>query len=308
MLCYVSCARLCVCCFADLLGHQSNQILSDHEISFTRSSLRPLYPMQQCRSLTAPRCCRVEQKTVRQRRAHQTKPNGKNFSHEARKRPTTTQVEKQQNERQRKFSHSRGVAPATQLDYPLFGNGASGPRRRGRPAAPPPPPAPAAAGPLDGDDEDNKGHKTSGRAAGVGLAASTAAAVVSSLPFPSGRPGGGVGRSSGGVTGGSGGSGGQGGSSWPQKPGPPPWPAERYANKGSAVAPPGVLGAGGPGFGHGAGATSAPAHSNGSGFSGHGRGLGNGRGGAPPGVPLHPPEPPRASSGATGLRKRPGES
>eukprot|EP00752_Nemacystus_decipiens_P010318 g9193.t1 len=236
-------------------------------------------------------------------------------------------VEKQQNERQRKFSHSRGVAPATQLDYPLFGNGTSGPRRRGRPSAPlPRPPAPAAA-PLDVDDEDNKGHKPSGRAAGVGLAASTAAAaVVSSMPFPSGKPGGGVGSSGGGVAAGSGGSGGsgggrggQGGSSWPQKPGPPPWPPGGYGigaggggtgyGNGAAGAPPvggGALGAAGSGFGRGAGGTSAPAHSNGSGFRGHGQGLGYGHGGAPPGAPLRPPEPPRASSGATGLRKRSG--
>eukprot|EP00903_Cladosiphon_okamuranus_P010356 g9799.t1 len=204
-------------------------------------------------------------------------------------------VEKQQNERQRKFSHSRGVAPATQLDYPLFGNGGasgSGPRRRGRPSAPPPRPPPAAAGPPDDDDEDNKGHKNktmSGRAPGVGLAASTAAAVVSSLPFPSARPGGGTATVAGRAGGGN-----SDGSSWPQKPGPPPWPAQGY--NGAAGAPPGVSEA--------YEATSAPTHSNGGDFGGHGRGYGNG--GAPPGVPLHPPEPPRASSGATGLRKRPG--
>ncbi|CAM9698238.1 unnamed protein product, partial [Choristocarpus tenellus] len=35
-------------------------------------------------------------------------------------------VEKQQNDRQRIFSHSRGVAPMAQLDYPLFGGGGGG--------------------------------------------------------------------------------------------------------------------------------------------------------------------------------------
>eukprot|EP00904_Undaria_pinnatifida_P010314 jgi/Undpi1/6412/HiC_scaffold_20.g08893.m1 len=34
-------------------------------------------------------------------------------------------VEKQQNDRQRIFSHSRGVTPAAQLDYPLFGGSSS---------------------------------------------------------------------------------------------------------------------------------------------------------------------------------------
>ncbi|CAN0457015.1 unnamed protein product, partial [Hapterophycus canaliculatus] len=95
-------------------------------------------------------------------------------------------VEKQQNERQRKFSHSRGVAPATQLDYPLFGNSTGGPRRRpmrGRPDAPPPPrpPAPAAVvTPQVEDEEDNKGHGKSSRAG-------AAASAVAALPFPSGN-------------------------------------------------------------------------------------------------------------------------
>lgn len=63
----------------------------------------------------------------------------------ARRRFSPVQVEKQQNDRQRIFSHSRGVAPATQLDYPLFGNSSSktstGLRSRAarRAAAPSPP-------------------------------------------------------------------------------------------------------------------------------------------------------------------------
>lgn len=71
----------------------------------------------------------------------------------------TSQVEKQQNDRQRIFSHSRGVAPAAQLDYPLFGNGGNnnGLRSRAprRPAAPPPrpqPPMPPPAAPQGGAD------------------------------------------------------------------------------------------------------------------------------------------------------------
>lgn len=73
----------------------------------------------------------------------------------------TAQVEKQQNERQRIFSHSRGVAPATQLDYPLFGGGgttnAVGLRNRAmrRPASDPPQPqraVPPPAPPRRGED------------------------------------------------------------------------------------------------------------------------------------------------------------
>lgn len=246
-------------------------------------------------------------------------------------------MEKQQNERQRKFSHSRGVAPATQLDYPLFGNGATsgigGPRRRpmrGRPSAPPPAPTPA---PGVDDDEDNKGHRKS-----VGGVKGVAAPVASSLPlpFPSGNRGGGVGRSGGLGIGDAGGAGGQSGSSWPQKPGPPPWPAEgNSSNSGSCG---GGLGAATMGMGYGAGVTPAEATAsvNGHGgvFAGGGamavpfRGADGGvspaagRNGsndsayrerrydpaAPPGAPLPSTEAIKGGgAGAAGLRKRPGE-
>lgn len=221
----------------------------------------------------------------------------------------TRQVEKQQSERQRKFSHSRGVAPATQLDYPLFGSGAGagpgGPRRRplrGRPEAPPAPP-PTSAAPPGGDDEDNKGHGAGGarggRAAGAGgrLGSSTAAAIASSLPFPSGRPGGRVRGAGAG-----GGSGDQGGPSWPQKPGPPPWPAQGNGNVN------------GDGNGHGPGHGMGPLPGGGGGVSVVGGvstssgTYGRGYGAAPTGVPFPPQEPPRGGGRSTGLRKRPGKA
>lgn len=267
-----------------------------------------------------------------------------NLHHPSGTTENLSQVEKQQNERQRKFSHSRGVAPATQLDYPLFGNGAGGgPRRRplrGRPEAlpPPGPPAPAAVGtPKEEDEEDNKGHGKSSRTAAGGrkfppaaAVAGAAASAMSALPFPSGR---GVARTSGGpasgeIGAGSGaeGSGGQGGpSSWPQKPGPPPWPPEASSNNGyvngAVGAPGGGGGAGGLAYNAGAavvprggasgvgGARAGPfSGTNGSVRpDGGGSTFGRGYGAAPPGVSSPPVEAFRGGGGgAHGLRKRPG--
>lgn len=97
------------------------------------------------------------------------------------------------------------------------------------------------------------------------------------------------------------GGGGQGGpASWPQKPAPPPWPAEaNYANGARAAAPGRTEGlAGGAPFGGGA---------NGSGVSAGGGG-GRRYGGGSSGAPSPPTEAFRGAGGggAHGLRKRPG--
>ncbi|CAN0356293.1 unnamed protein product, partial [Ectocarpus sp. 12 AP-2014] len=219
-------------------------------------------------------------------------------------------VEKQQNERQRKFSHSRGVAPATQLDYPLFGSsggGAGGGARRRRPTAnlpSPPPPLP------DEDDEDNKGHKHGPRRGGK---------AASMLPFPSGN---------GGTRGG-----GTGGSSWPQKSAvPPPWSAEGGRNgngnnfstsvgKGgydavgamprateSAAAAAAAAARTDSNGGFRAGPHTAPPFGSANGYvpSAAGGGSGRAHAAAPPGFPPPPTGASRGGGRATGLRKRPG--
>ncbi|CBN77692.1 Soluble NSF Attachment Protein (SNAP) Receptor (SNARE) [Ectocarpus siliculosus] len=219
-------------------------------------------------------------------------------------------VEKQQNERQRKFSHSRGVAPATQLDYPFFGSsagGAGGGARRRRPTANlPSPPSPA----PDEDDEDNKGHKHGPRRGGK---------AASVLPFPSGN-------------GGTRGGGGTGGSSWPQKSAvPPPWSAEGGRNSNGNNF---LTGVGKGGYdtvgampratetaaataaaartdsngGFRAGPHTAPPFGSANGYvpSAAGGGSGSAHAAAPPGFPAPPTEASRGGGRATGLRKRPG--